>query len=240
MTNHITDISLRKAARVAGLWYLLMAITGPIGLLIVPSKIIVAGNPAVTAQNIVANELLFSVGILSNILCQISFIFLVLALDRLFKGVDDKQVKLMVSLVIAAVPIALLNELTQIAALHLLSGAEYLKVFKPDQLNALVMIFLNLHEQGIIIVGIFWGLWLFPFGFLIIKSGFIPKIFGILLIINCFAYLTDSFNALFISQYREIISPFLMLPMVAGEISTLLWLLIKGVKNQKPASIEAG
>jgi hypothetical protein len=237
MTNSFDNISLQKTARVAGLWYLLMAITASVGLLMVPSKIISVGNPAITAQNIIDNEQLFRVGILGNILCQISFIFLVLALNRLFKGVDEKQSKLMVSLVIAAVPTAFLIELTQIAALYLLSGAEYLKVFNPDQLNVVTAIFLNIHEQGIIIVGIFWGLWLFPFGYLAIKSGFIPKIFGILLIINCFAYLIDSFTAILNPQFRELISPFLMLPLAVGEISTILWLLIKGVKDQKQNSV---
>ncbi len=226
----------KKDARIAGLLYLLNAITGVTGMLIVPAKIIVAGNAAATAQNIMANEWLFRVGIVSNLICQISFIFLVLALDRLFKGVDEKHSKLMVSLVIASVPIAFLNELTQIAALHLLSGAKYLTVFKPDQLNALIMLFLNLHEHGVIIVaGIFWGLWLFPFGYLAIKSGFIPKILGILLIVGCITYLADSTMALLIPKFRDVITEVLMIPLGLGEILMMLWLLIKGVRE--PESI---
>ncbi len=226
--------STKKKARIAGLLYLLMAVTGPLGIMYVPSAIAVSGDATATASNILNSEMLFRLAIVSSLLCQISFIFLVLALNRLFKGVNEQHAKLMLSLVIVAVPIAILNELTQTAALHLLSGAEYLKVFEPEQLDALVMVFLNIHEQGIVIVSIFWGLWLFPFGYLVIKSGFIPKIFGILLIIGCFAYLADSLTAMLIPQHRDIISKILMLPLSVGEISTILWLLIKGAKELKP------
>ena len=231
--------SNKKNARIAGLLYLLMGITGPIGLMYVPSTVIVTGDATATANNIMNSELLFRFGIISNLICQISFVFLVLALNRLFKGINEKHAKLMVSLVIAAVPIAFLLELTQVAILVLLNGSDYLKVFAPEQLYALAMVFLIVHEQGILIVGIFWGLWLFPFGYLVVKSGFIPKIFGILLIIGCFAYLTDSLTALLFPQRKEIISTILMVPLGAGEISTILWLLIKGAREPKPANDKA-
>jgi len=230
--------SNKKNARMAGLLYLLMGVTGAFGLMYVPSTIMVAGDPAATTDNIVNSELLYRLGIISNLICQTSFIFLVLALNRLFNGVNEKQAKLMVSIVIAAVPVAFLNELNQIAALHLLSDAKYLKVFAPDQLNTLAMIFLNLHEQGTFIAGIFWGLWLFPFGYLVIKSGFIPKVLGILLMIGCFAYLIDSSAALLIPQLKSAITNILMLPLAIGEISMILWLLVKGVKDRKPDLIE--
>lgn len=224
----------KKKARIAGLLYLVMAVTGPIGLMYVPSTLIVSGNAAATAGNIVQSEFLFRIGIVSNLTCQISFIFLVLALDRLFKGINEKHAKLMVSLVIASVSVAFLLELTQVAVLVILNGPEYLNVFNSEQLNALVMLFLNIHEQGVTIAGIFWGLWLFPFGYLTLKSGFIPKIFGILLIIGCFAYLTDSISALLISHRSQLFSWILMLPLGAGEILTILWLLIIGARDIKP------
>jgi Domain of unknown function (DUF4386) len=234
--NYLKELKMnpmKKEARIAGLLYLLMGVTGSFGLMYVPSSIIVPGDAVATAGKIINYDMLFRFGILSNLICQVSFIFLVLALERLFKGVDDKQSKLMVSLVIASVPVAFLNTIIQIVPLHLLSGAGYLKVFQSDQLNALMMVFINLYEQGNIVIGIFWGLWLFPFGYLVIKSGFIPKVFGILLIIGCFAYLTDSLTALLIPQQRGIIPQLLILPLSAGEISTIFWLLIKGVKSQK-------
>jgi hypothetical protein len=233
MTNDINYTMLRKTARIAGLWYLLMLITAPIGLMYIPSKLFISGNATATASNVMTSELLFRIGIMSNLICQISFIFLVLALYRLFKGVNEKYAKLMVSLVIVAVPIAFLNELTQIATILIYSDADYLKVFEPNQLNGLAMLFLNLHEQGTFIVGIFWGLWLFPFGYLVIKSGFIPKVLGILLIIGCFSYLIDSSVALLIPQQKDFVTNILMLPLAFGELSMILWLLIKGVKTNQ-------
>lgn len=228
--------SIKKTERVAGLWYLLTAITSPFGLIYVPNQLIVPGEPTVTANNIMASEILFRLGIVSILIGQISFIFLALALNRLLKDVDENYAKLMVSLVIVAVSIAFINELTQIAVLHLLSGANYLKVFKPDQLNALAMTFLNLHEQGISVVGFFWGLWLFPFGYLVIKSKFIPKVLGILLIIGCFAYLVQSTIALLFPIYNGIVAVMLILPLAAGEISMILWLLLNGLRVRRPAA----
>jgi len=237
LNNSFKEIKMdsnKKKARLAGLLYLLMAVSGPIGLLIVPSKIIVDGNVAATTQNIVTHEMLFRIGIVSNLVCQISFIFLVLALNRLFNGVNEKYAKLMVSLVIVAVPIAVLNELNNVAALVFADGAGFLNPFNPEQLNALATVFVQLHEKGTIIASFFWGLWLFPFGVLVVKSGFIPKILGILLIVGCFTYVVDSSLAILFPKFRELITGFLLLPLSLGEISMVLWLLIKGVKVQKP------
>ena len=228
--------SLKKAARTAGFWYLLMAITGPIGLLYVPSKLIVPGDATATASNIEASELLFRIGIVSNLVCQIAFIFLVLALYRLLKGVNQQHASLMVALVLVAVPIAFLNMLNPLAALLLLSDEGFLTVFEPDQLHALVMVFLNLQEHGNIIAEIFWGLWLFPFGWLVFKSGFFPKILGVLLIIACFGYLVHSLTFLLFPHYEAIVSSYAAVPEAIGELSMVLWLLIKGVNVQPQAN----
>ncbi len=224
--------SHKKTARIAGVWYLIVALTGGFGLMYVPSQVMVAGDAASTTQKIMDAELLFRLGILSNLACQVCFIFLVLALNRLLKSVNPTQAKLMVTLVVVSVPIAFLNTLNLVAALELSKGADYLKVFKPDQLQAFAVFFLRLHEQGIVIVEIFWGLWLFPFGYLVFKSGFLPKVLGILLMVACFSYLVDDFIALVFPEYRAITSTFTMWPSTVGELSIVLWLLIMGAKNQ--------
>src|ERR671925_2242847 len=121
--------SNKKLARIAGLWYLLMAITGPIGLLYVPSKLIVPGNATATANNIMTSESLFRIGIASNLICQIAFIFLVLALYRLLNDVNQQYASLMVALVLVSIPIAFLNMLNPLAVLLLLSGSSFLSVF---------------------------------------------------------------------------------------------------------------
>jgi hypothetical protein len=231
--------SIKKTARLSGILYLLMGITSAFGLLYVPSKIIIAGNAAATAKNIIASESLFRIGIASTLIGQVIFIFLVLALYHLFKSVNKTHARLMVILVAVAVPTAFLNTLNQIGALIVLGGADYLKVFEQYRLNALAMIFLDLYNQGIVIVGIFWGLWLFPFGVLVFKSGFLPRILGILLIINCFSYLVDSFTFLLIPGCHDIVSKFTMAPNCIGEFSIILWFLIMGAKEPKPVLIDA-
>jgi hypothetical protein len=227
--------SIRKKARIAGFWYLLMALTGPIGLLYVPLKLIVPGDATATANNILASETLFRIGIVGNILCQIAFIFLVLALYRLLKGVDQQLALRMVALVLVAVPIAFLNMLNPLAVLLLLSGADFLSVFTADQLHALAMVFLNLEEYGTTIVEIFWGLWLLPFGLLVFKSGFFPKILGVFLIAACFGYVIHSFTFLLFPGYADMVSSIAGVPEAVGELSMVLWLLIIGAREQKPA-----
>ena len=221
----------KKNARIAGLLYLLMGITGAFGIMYVPANIIVVGDATATANNIAESELLFRLSMISNLISQAIFVFLVLSLNRLLKEVNPKYAKLMVSFVTVSVPISFLNILNLVAADILVSGADYLSVFDTNQLNAFALLFLNLYEHGIYIVGIFWGLWLYPFGMLIIKSIFIPKIIGIFLVIGCFAYLTDSFISLMYPEYKEIVSLIIMLPLALGEFSIIFWLLIKGVRK---------
>lgn len=223
----------KKNARIAGILYLLMAITGGFGIMYVPSNIIVEGDPTATAIKVVESEFLFRLVIVSNLICQTSFVFLVLALSRLFKEVDTKLTKLMLTLVTVAVPIAFLNTLNLIAVQLVLIDADYLSVFEPNQLNAIVMMFLKLHGQGNIIAQVFWGLWLYPFGILIIKSKFIPKIIGVFLVIGCFAYLGITLTSLLFPHYSEMTTSILTLPLVIGEFSIIFWLLIVGIKIQK-------
>ena len=221
--------SIKKTARVAGILYLMMIPLGIFGIMYVPSTLIVPGDAATTANNIMASESLFRLSIVSALILQIVQIFLVLALYKLLKPVNKKHAVLMVIFALAAVPIAMLNELNHFAALLLLSGADYLAVFTADQLQALVPLFLDLHGHGIFIAQVFWGLWLFPMGYLVFKSGYIPKILGILLMIGCFGYLIDSFGALLFPNYEVNIAIFTFW----GELLLPLWLLIKGVNVEQ-------
>ncbi len=214
-----------KIARVAGVLYLTMVPLGIFGIMYVPSTLFVPGDAATTANNIMASASLFRLSIVSALIIQLVQIFLVLALYKLLKPVNKNYAVLMVVFALVAVPIAMLNELNHIALLLLLSGADYLSVFTTGQLQALVTFFFDLHGHGILIAQIFWGLWLFPMGYLIFKSGFLPKILGILLMIGCFGYLIDSFGALLLPNYEVNIAIFTFW----GELLLPLWLLIKGV-----------
>jgi Domain of unknown function (DUF4386) len=224
--------STEKTARIAGLWYLLLAITAPLGLIYVPRTLIVPGNATATASNILASEPLFRLGMASELISATVFIFLVLALYHLLKGVNERHAGLMVALAVVSVPISFLNVLNEIAAVILFRGADLLSVFEKRQLDALGMVFLGLHHHGFVVAAIFWGLWLLPFGVLVIRSGFFPRILGVLLIINGFAYLVGSFTSLLLPGYTSVVSRFTLLPEAVGELSMILWLLIKGAKVQ--------
>jgi hypothetical protein len=167
-------VNTTRQARIAGSLYLLLALTAPIGLLYVPGKLFVSGNATATADNIRASEGLLRIGIASELIHQTIAVFLVLALYRLFKTVDEALAKQVVILgALVSVPIMFVNVLNEIAALVLVSGADFLSVFAKPQLDALAYLFFRLHDQGIFLASIFWGLWLFPFGMLVLRSGFI-------------------------------------------------------------------
>ena len=165
-----------------------------------------SGNATATADNIRASEWLLRVGIASELIHQVIAVFLVLALYRLFKPVDEALAKQVVILgALVSVPIMFVNVLNDIAALILVSGAEFLSVFDKPQLDALAYLFLRLHGQGITVASIFWGLWLFPFGMLVIRSGFIPRVFGVLLMIAGVGYLASSFATLVLPRYAPLV-----------------------------------
>jgi hypothetical protein len=135
---------------------------------------------------------------------------------------------------LVSVPIMFVNVLNEIAALVLVSGADFLSVFEKPELDALAYVFLRLHGQGITVASIFWGLWLFPFGILVIRSGFIPRVFGYLLMIAGTAYLASAFATLVVPRYAELIGK-IALPLEVLEVPIIFWLLIWGARP-RPAT----
>lgn len=191
-----------KAARVAGVLYLLLALIGPVSLIYVPSRLIVQGNAVATAHNIVEHEMLFRIGILSDLLTGVIGLFLALALYHLFKAVDKNLAVLMVILGgLMVTPIYFLNTVNNAAALMFAHGASFLSIFDGPQRAALAMLFLHLHHQGNLVNEIFWGLWLLPFGLLVYRSRFIPRFMGVWLMVNGIAYVAISFTGLLLPQY---------------------------------------
>jgi hypothetical protein len=191
----------------------------------VRDKLIVPGDAAATASNIMASEGLFRGGIVAWLVSQTIFVFLLMVLYRLLKPVNASVALQMVVLLLVGVPIALINELNQFAALLLLSDADHLTATNVDQLHAQVMFHLNLHQYGIYVAQIFWGLWLLPFGYLVFKSTFLPKILGVLLMIGCLGHLTDVVAAVVFSNFEVTVSGFTSI----GEFLLPLWLVVKGV-----------
>jgi len=228
----INSSSLKNTARIAGLLYLLLVITGVYGIMYIPSQIIVPGDTVSTANNMIFNELLFRTGFLNNIISNTIFLFLVLVLYRMFKQVNENQAKLMFALVIVQIPCVFIMEAFNITSLMILKG-EILKTFELSQRQDLAMLFLKINDYGTLPLEMFWGLWLLPFGLLVYKSEFIPRIFGILLVIGGIAYMINSTIGILIPSYSSFVKYPILLLVAIGEISITLWLLIKGVKTKE-------
>jgi hypothetical protein len=227
--------STRKQARIAGLLYVLIAATAPIGLIYVPGKLLVTGDATATAEHIRASESLLRMGIASELFHQTIEVFLVLVLYGLFKGVNKPLARQLAILGLVPIPIVFLNVLNEVAALILVSGANFLAVFGKPQLDALAMIFFGLHGQGLQVAGIFWGLWLFPFGLLVMRCGFIPKVLGVLLMIAGLGYVLDSFTSLILPHYASTVGDVAGI-LELGELPIILWLLIWGAKPKSSSA----
>jgi hypothetical protein len=198
----------------------------------IPRTLFVHGNAAATVSNIAAHETLFRFGIVGDLFCGTVLIFVVLALYRLFKGVDQTLAVLMVILGgVLPAAIDFFTTLNDSAVLILIRGADFLSVFDKPQRDALAMLFLRMHDQEILAAEIFWGLWLIPLGLLVYRSRFLPRLLGVWLIVNGFAYLANSFTGLLLPQYQNAVGSFTF-PVLTGEVAFVLWLLIRGAKQQ--------
>jgi hypothetical protein len=193
----------------------------------------VPGDATATARNIMAAELTYRIAILTDCVTLLLFIFLVVSLYKLLKDADAWQAMLMVVIVSVGVTIGFANVFNKMAPLILLSGADYLSVFTKPQLDALAQGFLSLNSAGNTLDSAFWGLWLFPFGILVIKSRFFPRVLGILLLVAGFALLTSSVTSIAFPAYAHVVSR-AMMPLGLGEFPIIFWLLIKGAEVPQP------
>lgn len=223
--------TLKKNARVAGGLYLLASLIGVVRLIYIPKTLIVNGNAAATAANIASHESLFRFGIISDLTAGALFLFVTLALYRLLKEVDHGLAVLMVILGgLMLVPIYFITTVNDGAALLFARGEDFLAVFDKPQRDAFVMLFLKLHHQTVLANEIFWGLWLIPFGLLVYKSRFLPRLLGVWLIAACFGYLALSMTGILFPQYEEKAFAFAQ-PAMIGELVMMLWLLIVGASR---------
>jgi hypothetical protein len=223
--------STKRTARIAGALYLVNGVTGYFSIIYVPSRLMVSGNAAATARNILASERLFRLGIASEMICAVEFIYVLWVLYRLLSGVSKTHASLMVIFGLAFVPIMCMNAVSDIAALTLLRGADFLSVFDQPRRESLAMLFLGVRGYGYD-VGWIFGLWLFHFGVCVWKSRFLPRFLGVLLIAACFGYLAVSLTPLLLPSYTNIVSRLANIPLSLGEPAAILWLLIMGAKDQ--------
>ena len=179
--------------------------------------------------------MLFRFGIVSYLLCSALWIFVTLALYRLLRGVDQTLAVLMVILAnLVVVPAFFVNTVNDVAALLFARGADFLSVFDKAQREAWVMLFLSLHHQLDLAID-FWGLWLIPFGLLVYRSRFLPRILGVWLLVACFAYLALTFAGLLFPAYEDRVFKFAQ-PVLFAEVAIMLWLVIMGTSEKRLAA----
>ena len=218
--------SLKATAHRAGALYFLFLIVGLFDMLGF-TGFLVPGDATSTARNVLASEGFFRIGILTDFVTLLLFLFLVVSLYHLLSSVDRWHATLMVLLVTVGVTIGCINLLFKIAPLVVLHGPAYSSVLSKPQLDALVLGFLSLNSSGNDIASLFWGLWLFPFGILVVRSPFLPRIPGFLLLLAGLGYLTTGLTSIVLPAYSQVVSRVTM-PLLLGEFPIIFWLLIKG------------
>jgi Domain of unknown function (DUF4386) len=232
------NMNLKQKARLAGVLYLLMGVAASVTFSTIPTWTMKGTNAAAMASKLAMSPLSYRIGVLSEVAAEVLSVFAVLVLYELFEVVNKRYAVLMLMLSIVSVPMGFANLLVGMAPLVLLSGAEYLSVFDKNQLDALALGFLELRGYGIRVQMALFGLVLVPFGLLVFRSGFIPRIVGILLILSCFPYLVASVGSFLFPAYANTLS---RAPALAiGEFAIILWLLIKGARTgPSQASVRA-
>jgi hypothetical protein len=223
----------KKLSRIAGLLYLVVVIMGMFSLAYIPKQLFVWDNPSKTFENIVNHETLFRLSIASSVICYVAFIFLPIVLYYLLRSVNEIVAKIMAILAIISVPISLINLQNKYAILSLFENSKNQRILITEAHDQ-VMVYLGQYDNGILIATIFWGLWLLPFGYLVYKSGFLPKVLGVLLMLGCFGYLINFFGNTLLADYGTLgIKQYLGLLPAIAEIGTCLWLVLVGAKNIK-------
>jgi hypothetical protein len=225
----------KNTARIAGVLYLIIIVSGIFAEFVVRQSLVVPGDAIATAANIVASEGLFRLGIAGDLIMIMSDIALALVFYVLLKPVSHALSLLAAFFRLVQATILGINLLNLFFVLQLLSGAEMFATFSADQLASLASMFLAGHGIGYSIGLIFFGLSLFVLGFLVVKSGYLPKILGALLIVAGVGYLIDSFASLLLPNYGDfetIFAVVVFLPAFIGELSMALWLLFKGIDTR--------
>lgn len=231
-----TPHPLQGTARRAGLVYLLLCFIGPINAIYIPNTYVVSGDPAATAQRILADELVYRLGAIPGFASNIVFLVLALMLYQLFRDVHRGQARLMVALVGISVAIEIGNLVNQFAPLMFLKPRDYLAVFTTEQLQALALCFVRLNRLGVYLVMVFWGLWLLPLGSLVIRSGFFPKWLGWLLILGGITYAALGLTFLVFPAYGPMVSNVAMPFYAAGELLMIFWLIFAKLRTSPAAA----
>ena len=222
--------SRQRTSRLAAALYLAMGLPAAFALLYIPSVFVVPGDATATASRIAASRGLYRLGIFADLMGGVFAIWLAMVLYELFQDVDRRQARLMVGFVLGMVAAGLVNTVLMAGPLVLTSGARYLSAFDKHQLDALALGFLGFRAQGIRAATLYWGVWLLPLGILVYRSGFLPRLLGVLIaggsyVVDCVAYY-------FFPDYARTIALASMLPQALGEVGFMGWMLIRGARPE--------
>ena len=228
MTIRTVQTSPQVYARIGGFLYLMIIIAGALGEIFIRGKLIVSGNAISTANNIMASQSLWRIGIAGDLLMHVCDIPLILIFYVLLKPVHKNLALLAVLFNLIQTAVLVANKLNLLMPLFLLGNADYMKAFEPNQLSALTYLFVKAHDYGFGIGLVFFGFACLIYGYLLFRSGYFPRTLGVLMVIAGLSYLTDSFTLILAPAYAGTIFPVLVLALI-GELSLCLWLLVKGV-----------
>jgi hypothetical protein len=223
----------QQLARLAGAFYLAMSLPGGFAIVFIPSAFVSAGNATATAAHIAAAPALYRAGVVADLLCVVFAICTAMVLYELFRDVDRLQARLMIGFVFCMAAIGLVDTVLLAAPIVLTSGASYLAALEKNQLDALTLAVLGLRNQELRVATMFWGLWLVPVGILVYKSGFLPRLLGVLVLIAAGSYVIDSLAYFVLPAQAYTISLLSVPAQFAGEMGFTFWMLIKGVRAER-------
>jgi len=219
----------KRDARIAGALYFSLVIFGPVSLIYVPNKVIVRGNAAATAQSVLAHITLFRVGIAFELLGTVAFMFVAFALYRLFRSVNRDHAALMVIFAMMSVPISFVGAAFNYGALKVFQGGDFMSVLPRVQLDVLGMLLMRLRGHTILVNQMFWGLWLLPLGFLIIRSRFLPRLLGLWVLLGGLGWIAECLTPLLAPDFSTAVNRVTSITSL-GELALILWLLIGSIK----------
>ncbi|MFI6574173.1 DUF4386 domain-containing protein [Nocardiopsis sp. NPDC050513] len=225
----------KKLARVAGFLYLLVAVF-TIFAGVVNTRVAESGEAGATADAVAASATLYRVGFVSELVGATAFLMTAMALYALLRHVHPLVAAAMVTFVAVSVAIQSLNLLNQMTALNVATGEDYAGAFGTAGSDRLVMLFADMRHDGYLIAQTYFGLWLLPLGYLVIRSGYFPRALGVLLVIGCLGHLTDVLARFLAPDLGASISPFVMTPPAIAEVSFILWLLVRSVRDPDPGA----
>ncbi|MBA3648322.1 MAG: DUF4386 domain-containing protein [Chitinophagales bacterium] len=231
--NKTTETSPQILTRAGGVLYLIIIVAGIFSELFIRSKLIVSGDPAATAHNIIASQFLWRLGIAGDLLMHVCDVPLMVIFYVLLRPVNKNLALIAVVFNLVQTAVMVSYKLNLFHTLFLLGSSDYLKAFNSSQLNTLAYLSIREDEYGFGMGLIFFGIECLVLGYLIIKSGYLPGTIGYMMQIAGLCYLINSFALILAPSFANIISPAILIPSFIGELSFCLWLLLKGVNINK-------